>query len=267
MSDSPHARSSPESVTVLFCGAGGLAGRILHHLRDNGGEVVALGANPPADGETPRELIAAAGVDDDAVFYGRSFADPLALRRFTATRPDLGVCCGFSSVLPGELLRLPRLGWVNVHRSLLPYNRGLDPLRWALIDRTPAGVSLHVMTEAVDAGPVIGQREVPVTATDDIQSLSARADEHAFELFCACWPRLRRGDLAATPQEEDLATVHTWQDCEAVRCLDLNERMTVRRLLAILRSYSTADLPAYFQIAPAGERYAVRISIDRLGDD
>lgn len=259
--------SLPEPTRVVFCGGTGLALRVLRHLRDHGGEVVGLGLNAPRHDSDPSELLAEAGVPHDLAFYGRSFTDKLAVRRLAAQQPDLGICSGFSSVLPSSLLRLPRWGWVNIHRSLLPYNRGLDPLQWALIDRTPAGVSIHAMTEAVDTGPVISQCEVPVLPADDIQSLTTRADEYAFQLFVSSWPRLRHGEVDGRPQEDDLATTHTWQDCEAVRCLDFDERMTVRRVLDILRSYSTPNLPAYFQIVPDGTRYAVRISIEPIDDD
>lgn len=226
-----------EPIRVLFVGDRPVSGHLVEVMRADGAEIVGLGLNSPPrpGGDAVR---AAAATDPAMVFYGRSFSSAVALRKFEGLRPHLGVCCGFAPILPTALLELPRWGWVNVHRSYLPYNRGLDPLQWALVDGTPAGVSLHVMTEQVDAGLIIAQREMPLLPSDNFDSLEARADELVLEVFRSAWPRLRAGDLRGTPQDEDLATYHSWADCQALRRLDLNASMGVRRLLDVLRGYS-----------------------------
>lgn len=229
--------STSEPVRVLFVGDRPVCAGLVEVIRAAGDEVVGLGLNsPPRPGGA--HVRAATGVDPDRVFYGRSFSGGIALRRFGALQPHLGVSCGFAPILPTSMLKLPQWGWVNVHRSYLPYNRGLDPLQWALVDGTPAGVSLHVMTEEVDAGPIIAQAEMPLKPTDDFDALEARADRLVQELFTSAWPRLRTGDLDGTPQDEDLATYHTWADCRALRQLDLQATMKVRRVVDILRAYS-----------------------------
>lgn len=226
-----------EPVRVLFAGDRPVSGLLVEVMRGDGAEIVGLGLNsPPRPGGD--EVRVAAATDPAMVFYGRSFSSAVALRKFEGARPHLGVSCGFAPILPPALLQLPLWGWVNVHRSYLPYNRGLDPLQWALVDGTPAGVSLHVMTEQVDAGLIIAQREMPLLPSDNFDSLEARADELVLEVFRSAWPRLRAGDLGGTPQDEDLATYHSWADCQALRRLDLNATVSVRRLLNILRSYS-----------------------------
>ncbi|HET7488895.1 MAG TPA: formyltransferase family protein [Acidimicrobiales bacterium] len=229
-----------EPVRVLFAGDRPVCTRLVEVIRAAGDEVVGVGLNNPPrlGGETVR---AAAGVDGGRVFFGRSFSSEVALRKFAGLEPHLGVSCGFAPILPTSMLKLPQWGWVNVHRSYLPYNRGLDPLQWAVVDGTPAGVSIHVMTEEVDAGPIIAQAEMPVLPTDDFDALEARSDRLVLDLFTEAWPRLRAGGVEGTPQDEDLATYHTWADCKGLRQLDLNATMKVRRVLDVLRVYSGAD--------------------------
>lgn len=231
---------APGPVRVLFAGDRPVCARLLEVIRAAGDEVVGLGLNsPPRDGGAA--VRAAAGVADERVFYGRSFSGEVARRRLAALEPHLGVSCGFAPILPTGVLKLPQWGWINVHRSYLPYNRGLDPLQWAMVDGTPAGVTLHVMTEDVDAGPIIAQAEMPLKPTDDFDALERRADRLVLELFTSSWRRLRAGEVDGTPQDEDLATYHSWADCRALRQLDLNATMKVRRVLDILRAYSAAD--------------------------
>lgn len=251
----------PGLVRVLFGGDRMVSGRLVDLIRAEGGEIVGLGLNsPPRPGG--EEVRAAAGVDAGMVFYGKSFSSTVALRKFERARPHLGVCCGFAPILPASLLELPEWGWINVHRSYLPYNRGLDPLQWALVDGTPAGVTIHVMTEQVDAGPIISQSEMPTFPTDDFDALEERSDRLVLDLFRAAWPRLRAGDVTGTPQDEDLATYHTWADCKALRRLDLNATMKVRRLLDILRVYTGEGFSfVEFQLGLDPFPYRVRTTV------
>jgi len=58
-------------------------------------------------------------------------------------QPDLVLSAGFRHKLPARYLKVPQLGCINLHKSLLPYNRGANPNVWALIEGAPAGVSIH----------------------------------------------------------------------------------------------------------------------------
>lgn len=251
---------------VLFCGDREVGARIVSHIVDQGGLVVGVGVNSPPS-PFSQVIVDASGVDPSLVYHGRSMASGVALRKLGAEAPDLGVSCGFAAILPPELLALPRWGWVNVHRSYLPYNRGLDPLQWAVIDGTPAGVSVHVMTDRIDAGPIVAQAEMPVLPTDDGDALEARADALAFDLFRGCWPRLRAGDLSGTPQDEDLATYHSLADCAALRHLDRAATMKVGRLLDILRCYSGSTYSAVdFGVGLLRTRFTVHTHIRIAGE-
>ncbi len=232
--------SGVSSTRVVFCGDRDVSALLLELMAAQGGKIVGLGLNSPP-GPAAERIKAAAGVDADMVFYGRSIGSTVAVRKLGAEAPDLGVCCGFAPILTPEVLAVPRWGWVNVHRSYLPYNRGLDPLQWAVVEGTPAGVTVHVMTDRVDAGDILGQAEMPVYPTDNMDRLESRADELAFEVFQAAWPALRDGHLEGKPQDEDFATHHSLADCNALRHLDRDASMKVGRLLDILRCYSGAS--------------------------
>lgn len=89
---------------------------------------------------------------------------------------------GFMRILSSEFVA----GWagriVNIHPSLLPKYRGLDTHRRALeAGDALAGCSVHLVTDELDAGTVLGQAEVAIVAEEDAQSLEARvlAAEHA----------------------------------------------------------------------------------------
>src|SRR3990167_4253141 len=67
--------------------------------------------------------------------------------------PDVMFCCGWSSLLPPEVLAIPRLGVIGFHPALLPMNRGRHPIIWALaLGLTQTGSTFFVMDERADAG-------------------------------------------------------------------------------------------------------------------
>lgn len=72
---------------------------------------------------------------------------------------DLGLCAAWKKI-PASILQLPRNGFVNVHGSLLPGYRGPEPLeRQYLKGEKKIGVTIHAMTDTIDAGPILVQSE------------------------------------------------------------------------------------------------------------
>ena len=67
---------------------------------------------------------------------------------------------GGCGILKRETLDMARVGWLNVHPGLLPEFRGLDPVLWSLFHKKPVGATLHFLSEAIDEGPILMQRQL-----------------------------------------------------------------------------------------------------------
>jgi methionyl-tRNA formyltransferase len=121
---------------------------------------------------------------------------------------DLGVVLAYGRILPQALLDAPRLGFVNLHASLLPAYRGAAPIQWAIIrGESETGISLMHMDAGLDTGPVFLERKVPILPDDDAGVLSARLADLAAAVVREDIPRLARGELSAVPQAAELATL------------------------------------------------------------
>ena len=106
--------------------------------------------------------------------------EPGFVERMRGLEPDLLVVAGCSQKLREPIRRVARLGAVNFHPSLLPCYRAREPLFWTLLaGETRAGITVHIMTDAVDAGPILFQREVEVSPRATSESLASRVDEAA----------------------------------------------------------------------------------------
>lgn len=64
-----------------------------------------------------------------------------------------------------HILKAPVVDWlpgraVNLHISLLPWNRGADPNLWSFLENTPKGLTIHHLDHGIDTGDIIAQREI-----------------------------------------------------------------------------------------------------------
>jgi methionyl-tRNA formyltransferase len=116
-------------------------------------------------------------------------------------KPDLGVVVAYGRLIPEETLALARLGFLNVHFSLLPKYRGAAPVQRALMDgEKVTGVTLFWLDKGMDTGPVFLKREVPVQDSDDAASLFARLSAAGTELLAEGLRRAAAGEIAREPQ-------------------------------------------------------------------
>lgn len=87
-------------------------------------------------------------------------------------------------IIPHALYKTPNKGTINLHYSLLPDYRGVNPINWAIIEgQKTTGVTFHLVNHMIDGGKVICSKEEPIRLSDTARSLQLRLDEAAFQLF------------------------------------------------------------------------------------
>lgn len=121
-------------------------------------------------------LVDAAATSGVEVISPLDVNDPSIVRRIADHECDLFLSVYFHQIFNGELLDSVRGSALNVHPSLLPRHRGVAPLIWAIADGDPvAGVTIHHMTAALDAGPVVWQKPLPIAEMDTGFTLHQKA--------------------------------------------------------------------------------------------
>ena len=141
------------------------------------------------------------------VLQPRRAREPELHERLAEIAPDVAVVVAYGSILPGPLLEVPSLGFVNLHFSLLPAYRGAAPVQRAVMDGVPvSGVSIMVLTEGMDEGPVLATREVPVEQSDTAGTLGERMADLGAPLLVETITRYAAGDLQPVEQDHDAAT-------------------------------------------------------------
>ncbi|OGZ34505.1 MAG: methionyl-tRNA formyltransferase, partial [Candidatus Portnoybacteria bacterium RBG_13_41_18] len=94
------------------------------------------------------------------------------VKKVTELKPDLIIVTAFGTILPKAIIDLPKYGSINVHPSLLPKHRGPSPIQFSILngDQT-TGVSIMLMNEKIDEGPILTQEKINIEKDDTSQIL------------------------------------------------------------------------------------------------
>ncbi len=129
------------------------------------------------------------------------------LRQLEAFEPDLLVLAAYGRILSATVLGAARLMPLNVHASLLPRHRGAAPVEAAILaGDTVTGVTVMRMTEQMDAGPILLQREVALAPDETQGSLKLKLAQLGAEALLATLDALARGEAQELAQDESAAT-------------------------------------------------------------
>lgn len=132
---------------------------------------------------------------------------PLWRAQIEAMAPAFIFSFYYRDLIPQSILGLARKGAFNLHGSLLPRYRGRAPLNWVLVNgEHQTGVTLHHMVEKADAGDIVAQIPVSITADDDAPSLHHKLLHTATKLLEGALPLIAAGTAPSMPQDHSKAT-------------------------------------------------------------
>ena len=127
--------------------------------------------------------------------------DPDFVARLREIAPDCCPVTAYGSLIPQEVLDIPRHGWVNLHFSLLPAWRGAAPVQHAILHGDDlTGATTFRLVRELDAGPVFGVVTEPIKPSDTAGDLLARLARSGAELLTATMDGIESGALVARPQ-------------------------------------------------------------------
>ncbi|MBI4505532.1 MAG: methionyl-tRNA formyltransferase [Chloroflexi bacterium] len=133
--------------------------------------------------------------------------EPAAQAQLAAWQPDIIVVVAFGQLLPPEVLRLPRFGCLNVHASLLPQLRGAAPVAASIAaGLSTTGVTIMLMDEGLDTGPILAQAAEPIRPDDTTPALGERLSRLGARLLVETIPAWAQGRITPRPQDASQAS-------------------------------------------------------------
>ena len=135
------------------------------------------------------------------VWQPRTLRAPEAVTRLRELAPDVVVVAAYGQILSPEVLEVPPYGCINVHPSLLPRYRGAEPVAAAILaGEKETGVTIMLMDEGMDTGPILAQRAVPIAPDDTRASLTEKLSHSGAELLVETLPHWLDGEIEPQPQ-------------------------------------------------------------------
>jgi methionyl-tRNA formyltransferase len=175
-------------------------------------EVELVVTNPPRPAGrgsqlTPTAVADAARALDLPLLEVNRVRDAEGFEALDLLEPDAIVVVAYGEILSPDVLDIPRLGAVNVHFSLLPRWRGAAPVQRAILEGDEAtGVTVMLMDEGMDTGPVLATVETAIDPDEDAGSLGARLAELGSPLLVETLRGLDEGAVAPSSQDHTVAT-------------------------------------------------------------
>ena len=202
------ATTSRKLSVLVYMGTPAFAATILVALIEAGYRILAVYTQPPRPAgrghrpqPSPVQLLAA-----QHRLTLRSPVNPRtpeAQAAFAEFGADAAVVAAYGLILPGSILRAPRLGCLNVHASLLPRWRGAAPIQRALLaGDTVTGVTIMQMEEGLDTGPILMQQAVPIAPGTTATRLSAELAVLGGRLILKALYGIADGTLEPRPQSQ-----------------------------------------------------------------
>ncbi len=120
---------------------------------------------------------------------------------------DLNIVCQYGFIIPKNILDGAKFQSINVHTSLLPKYRGAAPIQTAIINGdTETGVTIMLMDEKMDHGPILNQEKVTIEDTDNHTTLAQKLLEKAIFTLLDTAPKWVVGNIQPVSQNENEAT-------------------------------------------------------------
>jgi len=201
-------------LKLVFCGTPAFAVPSLRALlADSYFQVAAVVTQP----DRPRgrgKKTASSPVKDAALEAGVPVYQPEKIKSessldyFKRLAPDVVVIIAYGQIIPAALIAIPRLGWINLHGSLLPKYRGAAPINWAIINgEKVTGLTTMQIDAGLDTGPMLLKYQTGIGPDETAPDLYGQLAEAGAPLIAETLKKLDQGEITATPQDNSQATL------------------------------------------------------------
>jgi len=195
-------------MRIVFCGTPEFAVPALRALLKNPEFKMEAVVTQPDRPRGRGQRVSASAVKEAAneagarIYQPESMKSDAALDFFTQIKPDAVVIIAYGQIIPRRLLEIPRLGWMNLHASLLPKYRGAAPIAWAIVNgEKKSGLTTMRLDPGLDTGPILLQREIEIGEDETAPELAGRMAELGAPLVTESLVRWERGEIAPIPQD------------------------------------------------------------------
>lgn len=201
-------------LKLVFCGTPQFAVPTLEALLGAGHELALVVSQPDRPvGRT--QVMTPPPVKQVALAAGLPVVQPEKIKNnenfragLEAIAPDAIVVVAYGRIIPAWMLKLPRMGCINLHASLLPKYRGAAPIQWSVANGDAfTGNTTMLLQEGLDTGPILLQQPREIGPTETAEDLFRDLSQSGAPLMLETLDGLANGTIQMTWQNDSLATM------------------------------------------------------------
>ena len=191
-------------LNIIFMGTPDFAKESLEAIYNTESNIIAVVTNPDRPKGRGMKMIASP-VKEFAIEKNIPVLQPEKISNIKEIlenlNPDLFCVVAYGKILPKEILKIPKIGSINVHASLLPKYRGAAPIQWAVINgEKTTGVTTMYMNEGMDTGDMILKKEVEIGKDETTGELWDRLSKIGGNLLVETVEKIEKGIAPRKPQ-------------------------------------------------------------------
>ncbi len=247
-------------MRYAFAGDRDISVKVLAFLIEKGHSPLALLLSGSKRSSHAQGLSQLSNLPQNMIFEGLSFNNENNIAFLESLELDYIIGIHFPYIISQRILKIPSVGFINLHPAYLPYNRGWHTPSWAIMEGTKYGATLHFMDLKVDEGDIINQKECVILPSDTANSLYQRVKEVELEVF-----QQSLVDLVSLnpPRKKQLGefTAHSKADLALIQQINLEENVNAGDLINKIRALTTNDLMESSFFIIDNKKYCVRIDI------
>ncbi len=201
-------------MRIVFCGTPEFAVPSLRRLIAEPGFAVEAVVTQPDRPRGRGQKTGSSPVKEAALEAGLHVYQPEKIRSDSASEffkkaaADAVVIIAYGQIVPAALLDVPRLGWINLHASLLPHYRGAAPINWAIMNGDMhTGLTTMQIDEGMDTGPTLLRREIQIGPAETAPQLAQRMAEIGAPLIVETLTKFDHGEINPVLQNNWEATL------------------------------------------------------------
>ena len=129
--------------------------------------------------------------------------EKISLQEINDINPDFIISYGYTHIIKKNVIEAYDGKIINLHISYLPWNKGMYPNIWSIIDDTPKGVTIHMMDDGIDTGDILFQEKVRIDDDDTLSTSYWKLRASIESLFIRKWHLIKAGKLDRVKQVPD----------------------------------------------------------------
>ena len=194
-----------------------------------------------------KKIIQASKLSKKNIFTADKIKEPEHIKELKQLDVDFMITVYWPYLLKPEIFKVSKNGCINFHPAFLPVNRGWYPHVHSILDGTPTGVTLHLIDENADTGPILVQREVQLEPIDTAGSIYHKLQNEIVLMFKENWTKIKNHEITPIAQDQSKSIYHKKSEISSLDFIDLEKEYKAKDLINILKARTFDDKSfAYF---------------------